>query len=78
MLDGDVDLQKTTKAQDLLGKQRHKTQNFPAMDWKDVPAFYQILCKITIIHLALRLLILTGVCTNSLHHIHKYQIDGDI
>ncbi|WP_375653332.1 hypothetical protein [Bartonella sp. OD88NMGDW] len=23
-----------------LGKQRHKTQNMPAMDWKDVPAFY--------------------------------------
>ncbi|WP_404977421.1 MULTISPECIES: phage integrase central domain-containing protein, partial [unclassified Bartonella] len=31
----DVNLQATTKARALLGKQRHKTQNRPAMDWKD-------------------------------------------
>ncbi|VEJ44683.1 Uncharacterised protein [Bartonella vinsonii] len=37
----DVDLQATVKA--LLGKQRHKTQNRPAMDWRNVPAFYQTL-----------------------------------
>ncbi|WP_375625195.1 hypothetical protein [Bartonella sp. MU37NMGALS] len=33
-------LQATEKARALLGKQRHKTQNMPAMDWKDVTAFY--------------------------------------
>ncbi|GAA5113394.1 tyrosine-type recombinase/integrase [Bartonella jaculi] len=75
----DVDLQATTKARALLGKQLHKTQNIPAMDWKDVPAFYQTLSKtITMTHLALRLLILTGVRTRPLRYIHKDQIDGDI
>ncbi|WP_375657657.1 tyrosine-type recombinase/integrase, partial [Bartonella sp. CL32QHWL-1] len=74
-----VDLQATTKARALLGKQRHKTQNIPAMDWKDVPAFYKTLCqKTTLTQLALRLLILTGVRTFPLCHIHKDQVDGDI
>ncbi len=75
----DVDLQATEKAQALLGKQRHKITNRPAMDWKDVPAFYQTLCKTTTItYLALRLLILTGVRTYPLRHIHKDQVDGDL
>ncbi|WP_273721580.1 MULTISPECIES: site-specific integrase [unclassified Bartonella] len=75
----DVDLQATEKARALLGKQLHKTQNIPAMDWKDIPAFYQTLSKtITMTHLALRLLILTGVRTRPLRYIHKDQIDGDI
>ncbi|WP_375693652.1 tyrosine-type recombinase/integrase, partial [Bartonella sp. AP122HLJHH] len=74
-----VDLQATEKARALLGKQRHKVKNLPAMDWKDIPAFYQFLCKTqNITHLALRLLILTGVRSNPLRHIHKDQIDGDI
>uniref|UniRef100_UPI0035CF97BE tyrosine-type recombinase/integrase n=1 Tax=Bartonella sp. AD13SXNS TaxID=3243462 RepID=UPI0035CF97BE len=75
----DVDLQATTKARALLGKQLHKTQNLPAMDWKDVPAFYQSLCQTTTMtQLALRLLILTGVRTFPLCHIHKDQVDDDI
>ncbi|WP_375666670.1 tyrosine-type recombinase/integrase, partial [Bartonella sp. TT121SHDZB] len=75
----DVDLQAVTKAQALLGKQRHKVKNLPAMDWKDVPAFYKILCQTTNpTQLALRLLILTGVRSNPLRHIHKDQVDGDI
>ncbi|WP_375654704.1 MULTISPECIES: tyrosine-type recombinase/integrase [unclassified Bartonella] len=75
----DVDLQATTKARALLGKQRHKITNRPAMDWKDIPAFYQSLCKTqNITRLALRLLILTGVRTRPLRYIHKDQIDGDI
>ncbi|WP_208435819.1 tyrosine-type recombinase/integrase [Bartonella phoceensis] len=75
----DVDLQAVTKAQALLGKQRHKIKNLPAMDWKDVPAFYKTLCQTTNpTQLALRLLILTGVRTNPLRHIREDQIDGDI
>ncbi|MBB4077309.1 integrase, partial [Bartonella fuyuanensis] len=75
----DVDLQATEKARALLGKQRHKTQNRPAMDWKDIPAFYQLLCKTqNITQLALRLLILTGVRTNPLRYIHKDQIEDDV
>ncbi|WP_375679442.1 tyrosine-type recombinase/integrase, partial [Bartonella sp. AP7XZML] len=74
----DVDLQATEKARALLGKQRHKTQNFPAIDWRKVPAFYKTLCETTMTQLALRLLILTGVRTNPIRHIHKDQVDGDI
>ncbi|UNE53876.1 tyrosine-type recombinase/integrase [Bartonella machadoae] len=75
----DVDLQVTEKARALLGKQRHKTQNRPAMDWKDIPAFYKTLCEApTLTQLALRLLILTGVRTYPLCHIHKDQVEDDI
>ncbi|WP_375667634.1 tyrosine-type recombinase/integrase, partial [Bartonella sp. AC130YNZD] len=75
----DVDLQAVTKAQALLGKQRHKVTNRPAMDWRDIPAFYKTLCEAsTLTQLALRLLILTGVRTNPLRHIHKNQIEDDI
>ncbi|WP_375659675.1 tyrosine-type recombinase/integrase, partial [Bartonella sp. MR30HLJHH] len=74
-----VDLQAVEKARALLGKQRHKTQNLPAMDWREVPAFYKTLCEAsTITQLALRLLILTGVRTNPLRHIHKDQVEEDI
>ncbi|WP_375673914.1 tyrosine-type recombinase/integrase, partial [Bartonella sp. TS82HLJMH] len=74
-----VNLQATEKARALLGKQRHKTQNLPAMDWREVPAFYKTLCEAsTITQLALRLLILTGVRTSPLRHIHKDQVEEDI
>ncbi|MGF7158314.1 integrase, partial [Bartonella heixiaziensis] len=75
----DVDLQATEKARALLGKQRHKVKNMPAMDWKDIPAFYKTLCEASsLTQLALRLLILTGVRTRPLRHIHKDQVEGDI
>ncbi|WP_345117766.1 site-specific integrase, partial [Bartonella jaculi] len=75
----DVDLQATEKARALLGKQRYKKQNIPAMDWRDVPAFYKILCqKTTLTQLALRLLILTGVRTRPLRHIREYQVNENI
>ncbi|MGB3831195.1 MAG: integrase arm-type DNA-binding domain-containing protein [Mesorhizobium sp.] len=74
----EVDLQATEKAKALLGKSRHKAENIPAMPWKDVPAFYQSLSDGTVTHLALRLLILTGVRSGPLRHIHEDQIDGDV
>ncbi len=74
----EVDLQATEKAKALLGKQRHKPQNIPAMAWQDVPAFYQSLSGGTISELALRLLILTAVRSFPLRHMHLDQIDGDI
>jgi integrase len=74
----DVDLQATEKARALLGKQRHKAENIPAMPWKDVPAFYWSLSDGTVTHLALRLLILTGVRSGPLRHIHEDQIVGDV
>ncbi|MDM7850156.1 tyrosine-type recombinase/integrase [Pseudochrobactrum kiredjianiae] len=74
----EVDLQATEKARALLGKQRHKAQNIPAMPWLEVPAFYSGLSDGSVTHLALRLLILTGVRSRPLRHIREEQIDGDI
>lgn len=73
----DVDLQATEKAKALLGAQRHKAQNIPAMPWQEVPAFYQSLGE-TVTELALRLLILTAVRSGPLRHIHVDQIDADV
>lgn len=74
----DVDLQATEKAKALLGKQRHTAKNIPALNWRDVPAFYQSLDGGSITELALRLLILTAVRSYPLRHLHLDQIDGDI
>lgn len=74
----DVDLQATEKARALLGKQRHKTQNIPALRWSDVPGFYSSLDDGGITHLALRLLILTAVRSKPLRFINLDQIEGDV
>lgn len=74
----EVDLQATEKARALLGQQRHKAANIPALPWIEVPAFYASLAEPTITHLALRLLILTGVRSGPLRHFHESQIDGDV
>ena len=73
-----VDLQATDKARALLGRSRHKAANIPAMPWRDVPSFYRSLSDGSVTHLALRLLILTGVRSGPLRHIHESQIDGDV
>ena len=62
----------------LLGKQRHKTVNVPALHWRDVPAFYQSLDQGTVTELALRLLILTAVRSAPLRFLHLDQIDGNV
>ena len=74
----DVDLQATDKAKALLGKTRHIPKNIPAMAWADVPAFYASLEEPTLTHLALRLLILTGVRSTPLRNIRLDQIEGDV
>ncbi|SMD12210.1 tyrosine-type recombinase/integrase [Primorskyibacter flagellatus] len=74
----DVDLQATEKAKALLGKSRHVPKNIPAMAWADVPAFYASLEEPTLTHLALRLLILTGVRSTPLRKIQLDQIEGDV
>lgn len=74
----DVDLQATDKARALLGKQRHTPKNIPSMPWQDTPAFYQSLNEGTVTELALRLLILTGMRSGPLRHIHEDQIDGEV
>ena len=73
-----VDLQVPEKAKALLGKSRHVAKNIPAMAWADVPDFYASLEEPTPTHLALRLLILTGVRSNPLRNIRLDQIEGDV
>jgi integrase len=74
----EVDLQATEKARALLGQQRHKAENIPALPWAEVPAFYASLSDGTTTHLALRLLILTGVRSTPLRFIRLAQIEGDV
>lgn len=73
-----VDLQATEKARALLGKPRHKAEHIPAMPWQDVAEFYASLNEGTITHLALRLLILTGVRSAPIRHLHESQVQGDL
>ncbi|MEJ8310116.1 tyrosine-type recombinase/integrase [Agrobacterium larrymoorei] len=70
----DVDLQAVEKAKALLGKSRHEAKNIPSMAWQDVPDFYKTLGDESVTHLALRLLILTGVRSTPLRHIRDEQI----
>ena len=74
----DVDLQATEKAKALLGRSRHKPQNVPALPWMEVPGFYASLDERTVTHLALRLLILTGVRSAPLRFLRLEQIDTEV
>jgi integrase len=74
----DVDLQATEKAAALLGKQRHKSVHVPSLPWRDVPAFYASLSAGSITHLALRLLIPTGVRSGPLRFLTVDQIESDL
>lgn len=74
----DVDLQAVAKAKKLLGRQRHEVKSIPSMPWTDVPEFYSSLAEPTITHLALRLLILTGLRSKPIRFARIEEIDGDI
>ncbi len=74
----DVDLQATEKAKALLGRQRHQVEHVPSLPWQDVPAFFASLSDGSITHLALRLLILTGVRCAPIRFLRLEQIDGDV
>lgn len=74
----DVDLQATDKAKALLGKSRHEPKHIPAMRWGDVPSFYASLEEPTLTHLALRLLILTGVRSKPLRFLQVEQIEENV
>lgn len=74
----DVDLQAVAKAKALLGKSRHEAQHIPAMAWQEVPGFYATLAEPTVTHLALRLLILTGVRSRPVRFLRVEHIDDDV
>jgi integrase len=74
----DVDLQTVAKAKKLLGRQRHVVTSIPSMPWRDVPAFYGTLEEPTITHLALRLLILTGLRSRPIRFARTDEIVNDV
>ncbi|WP_171212000.1 site-specific integrase [Ruegeria sp. HKCCA5426] len=74
----DVDLQAPRKARALLGKPRKATTNIPSLAWSEVPEFYKSLDEGTVTHLALKLLILTGVRSRPIRYLREEQIDGDV
>ena len=73
----DVDLLAVVKAKKLLGRQRHEVTAIPSMPWKDVPEFYASLAEPTITHLALRLLILTGLRSKPVRFARQDQFADD-
>ena len=74
----DVDMQATDKARALLGKSRHVIKNIPSMPWQEVPSVYASLNEGTITHLAMRLLILTGLRSKPIRFCRLDEIDGDV
>ncbi|WP_170411720.1 tyrosine-type recombinase/integrase [Ruegeria arenilitoris] len=74
----DVDLQAPRKARGLLGKPCKATTNIPSLAWSEVPEFYKSLDEGTVTHLALKLLILTGVRSRPIRYLREEQIDGDV
>lgn len=74
----DVDLQAVAKAKALLGRQRHTVQSIPSLPWQEVPAFYSTLEEPTIAHLALRLLILTGLRSRPIRFMRLDEVENDI
>ena len=74
----DVDLQAVAKAKALLGRQRHTVKSIPSLPWQDVPAFYATLEEATVTHLALRLLILTGLRARPIRFIRLDEIKNSV
>ncbi|MEH6740720.1 MAG: integrase arm-type DNA-binding domain-containing protein [Sulfitobacter sp.] len=74
----DVDLQAVAKAKALLGRQRHTVQSIPSLPWQEVPAFYSTLEEPTITHLALRLLILTGLRSRPIRFMRLDEVENDV
>ena len=74
----DVDLQAVAKAKALLGRQRHTVKSIPSLPWQEVPDFYSTLDEATVTHLALRLLILTGLRSRPIRFLRLDEIDGDV
>ncbi|MER8797197.1 integrase arm-type DNA-binding domain-containing protein [Mesorhizobium sp. M0984] len=73
-----VDLQAVAKAKALIGATQVEAENIPALPWVDVPGFYTSLGDGTVTHLALRLLILTGVRSGPLRFLHEDHVAGDV
>jgi len=74
----DVDLQAAKKARALLGKSNAIARNIPSLPWQEVPAFYGSLDDGSVTHLALRLLILTGVRSKPLRFLREEDLENEV
>lgn len=72
-----VDMSAISKARILLGKNNKPAKRIEAMKWQEVPAFYATLDVLDPSQLALRMLILTGVRSDSINNMRFEQIDGE-
>lgn len=73
-----VDIQATTKARALLGKQRRQVEHFPSLPYAEAPTFYASLQKLeTVSSLALRLLMLTLARTTEVRFVSIDEISDD-
>lgn len=73
-----VDPRIVVKAKTMLGSQGHKPKNIPAMDWRDVPAFYASLSEDSPASLALRFLILTAARSKPVRFAEASQIEDGV
>ncbi len=73
-----VDPRIVVKAKTMLGSQGHKPKNIPAMDWREVPAFYASLSEDSPANLALRFLILTAARSKPVRFAEASQIEGAV
>ena len=73
-----VNLNAVPLVKELLGKTRHAPQKMPALDWRDVPEFYQSLSEDSPVQLALKLLILTASRSKPVRYLQEDHIVGDI
>lgn len=73
-----VDLQAVDKARALLGGQGREVEHIPSMHWTEVPAFYASLTEPTACHLALRMVILTGLRSAPVRNMRIDHISGNV
>ena len=74
----DVHIDQVEKAKRLLGDQDDVPTKRSAMDWREVPAFYQSLNDTLISNQALKLLILTGLRSDPIRHANVSWINSNI
>ncbi|CAD0184608.1 Prophage CP4-57 integrase [Ruegeria sp. THAF57] len=74
----EIDRHAIEDARELLGKQVHKPENIPSMNWRDVPTFYQSLEGGGTVQLALQLLILTGLRSKPIRFGQISQIENNL
>ncbi len=72
-----VDMSAIPNARLLLGKNDKAAKRIESMPWQDVPTFYATLDDLDPSQLALRMLILTGVRSDSINNMRFDQIAGE-